>query len=217
MHINKLLKLLTIVTSILLNSTLHAETLDRQVISAGGGNIKIGTNTLGYTIGQAFVSTKSAPQVIIGFWNQAKKTSQPPITPPPENKLESQAIYESNTLNLENILVPFINEFNGKETGEKGIFTAKLEEKEKLVFELIPWSINFLGMFSGEDTSGYITYNYKTREVHIPCLLASTKATIGDVATEGKQKYYKDVIMKQRHPNYPIFHIDEMIEVDSCI
>jgi hypothetical protein len=198
---------------LILNSTLYAEALDRQVISAAGGNIKIGSNTLGYTIGQAFVSTKSAPQVIIGFWNQAKKISPPP----PEKKLESQAIYESKTLSLENILVPFINEFNGKETGEKGIFTAKLEEKAKLVFELIPWSLNFIGKFSGEDTSAYISYNYKTREVHIPCLLASTKATIGDVATEGKPKHYKDVIMKQRHPKYPIFHIDEMIEVDNCI
>jgi len=61
----KHLQLLTIVTSILLNSTLHAATLDRQVISAGGGSIKIGSNTLQYTIGQTFVSTKSAPQVII--------------------------------------------------------------------------------------------------------------------------------------------------------
>jgi len=218
MQFNKHLQLLTIVTSILLSSTLYAETLDRQVISAGGGSIKMGSNTLQYTIGQAFVSTKSAPQIIIGFWNKAKKTSAPPINPlPPENKLESQAIYESKTLSLENILVPFINEFDGKETGEKGIFTAKLEEKAKLVFELIPWSLNFIGKFSGEDTNAYITYNYKTREVHIPCLLASTKATIGGVATQGKQKYYKDVTMKQRHPNYPIFHIDEMKEVDSCI
>jgi hypothetical protein len=217
MHINKFLKLLTIVTSILLNSTLHAETLDRQVISAGGSNIKIGTNTLGYTIGQAFVSTKYAPQVIIGFWNQAKKISQPPITSPPENKLESQAIYESKTLSLENILVPFINEFDGKETGEKGLFTAKLEEKDKLVFEVILSSLKFLGMFSGKDTSDYITYSQKTREVYIPCLLASTKATtIGNVATE-EQKYYQDVIMKQRQPNSLTFNIDEMIEVDSCI
>ncbi|WP_069469842.1 hypothetical protein [Candidatus Marithrix sp. Canyon 246] len=205
--------ILFIILLFIVNSTLHAETLDRQVISAAGGNIKIGSNTLRYTIGQAFVSTKSAPQVIIGFWNQAKKIS-PPKTPKPK---KSQAIYESKTLSLENILVPFINEFSGKETGEKGIFTAKLEEKAKLVFELIPWSLNFIGKFSGEDTSAYISYNYKTREVNIPCLLTSTKATIGDVATEGKPKYYKDVIMKQRHPNYPIFHIDEMIEVDSCI
>lgn len=210
----KHLKLLTIVTSILLNSSLHAETLDRQVISAGGGNIKMGTNTLQYTIGQAFVSTKSAPQVIIGFWNQAKKISQPP---PPENKLESQAIYESNIMSLENILVPFINEFDGKETGEKGLFTAKLQEKNKLVFEVILSSLKFLGMFSGKDTNDYITYSQKTREVYIPCLLASTKATtIGNVATE-EQKYYQDVIMKQRQPNSLTFNIDEMREVDSCI
>jgi hypothetical protein len=109
-----------IILLFIVNSTLHAETLDRQAISAAGGNIKIGSNTLGYTIGQAFVSTKSASQVIIGFWNQAKKISPPP----PEKKLESLAIYESKTLSLENILVPFINEFNGKETGEKGIFTS---------------------------------------------------------------------------------------------
>jgi hypothetical protein len=44
---------------------------------------------------------------------------------------------------------------------EKGIFTAKLEEKDKLVFELIPWSLNFIGKFSGEDTSAYISYNDK--------------------------------------------------------
>ena len=135
--------------------------------------------------------------LLIGFWNKAKKIS--------------------NIMNLENILVPFINEFDGKETGEKGLFTTKLQEKDKLVFEVILSSLKFLGMFSGKDANDYITYSQKTRKVHIPCLLASTKATtIGNVATE-KQKYYKNVIMKQRHPNSLTFYIDEMIEVDNCI
>jgi len=72
-------------------------------------------------------------------------------------------------------------------------------------------------MFSGKDISNYITYSQKTREVYIPCLLASTKlTTIGNVATE-EQKYYQDVIMKQRQPNSLTFHINEMKEVDSCI
>jgi Cu/Zn superoxide dismutase len=109
------------------------------------------------------------------------------------------------------------NQAMQKHLGEKGLFTAKLQEKDKLVFEVILSSLKFLGMFSGKDVNDYITYSQKTRKVHIPCLLASTKATtIGNVATE-EQKYYKDVTMKQRHPNSLTFHIDEMIEVDNCM
>jgi hypothetical protein len=49
-------------------------------------------------------------------------------------------------------LVPYIDEFTGKETDNKGIFDAQLAEKTKFVFELIPWSINFKNMFEGKDT-----------------------------------------------------------------
>lgn len=73
---------------------------------------------------------------------------------------DSKANYDSKTktLSLEGILVPFIDEFTGKETDKKGIFDAQLQEKTKLVFELIPWSINFKNTFDGENTSGYILY-----------------------------------------------------------
>jgi hypothetical protein len=60
--------------------------------------------------------------------------------------------------NLEGILVPFIDEFTGKATDNKGIFDAQLQEKTK----------------------------------------------------------YKDVTMKQRHIDYPIFHIKDMTKADSC-
>ena len=65
---------------------------------------------------------------------------------------DSKAIYDSKTktLSLEGILVPFIDEFTGKETDNKGIFDVQLEEKTKLVFELIPWSINFKNTFDGK-------------------------------------------------------------------
>jgi hypothetical protein len=54
---------------------------------------------------------------------------------------DSKAIYDSKTktLSLEGILVPFIDEFTGNKTDNKGIFDAQLQEKTKLVFELIPW------------------------------------------------------------------------------
>jgi hypothetical protein len=116
---------------------------------------------------------------------------------------------------LEGILVPFIDEFTGKETENKGIFDVQLEEKTKLVFELIPWSINFKNIFDGKNTSGYILYDHKTRSVKIPCFEVSTIAKFGD-GIEGETIYYKDVNMKQRHVNYPIFHVEDMTKTDSC-
>jgi hypothetical protein len=135
----------------------------------------------------------------------------------PPIEISSKASYDSstNTLSLEGILVPFIDEFTGKETDNKGIFDAQLAEKTKLVFELIPWSINFKNMFEGEETSGYILYHHKTRTVDIPCFEVTTIAKLGD-GIEGKTIYYKDVTMKQRHINYPIFHVEDMTETDSC-
>jgi hypothetical protein len=130
---------------------------------------------------------------------------------------DSKANYDSKTktLSLQGILVPFIDEFTGKETDKKGIFDAQLQEKTKLVFELIPWSINFKNMFDGDDTSGYILYDYKTRSVKIPCFEVSTIAKFGD-GIEGEAIYYKNVNMKQRHINYPIFHVQDMTKTDSC-
>ncbi|WP_069472945.1 hypothetical protein [Candidatus Marithrix sp. Canyon 246] len=133
------------------------------------------------------------------------------------DEVSSKAIYDSKTktLSLENILVPFIDEFTGKETDNQGIFDAQLQEKTKLVFELIPWSINFKNMFDGKNTSGYILYDHKTRSVKIPCFEVTTIAKFGD-GIEGDVIYYKDVNMKQRHVNYPIFHVDNMTKTDSC-
>jgi hypothetical protein len=130
---------------------------------------------------------------------------------------DSKAVYDSKTktLSLEGVLVPFIDEFTGKETDNKGFFDAQLQEKTKLVFELIPWSINFKNTFDGENTSGYILYDYKTRSVNIPCFEVTTIAKFGD-GIEGETIYYKDVSMKQRHVAYPIFHVDDMTKTDSC-
>jgi len=49
------------------------------------------------------------------------------------DEVSSKAIYDSKTktLSLESILVPFIDEFTGKETDNKGIFDAQLQEKTK--------------------------------------------------------------------------------------
>jgi phage protein U len=129
----------------------------------------------------------------------------------------SKAIYDSKlkTLSLEGLLVPFIDEFTGKETDNKGIFDVQLQEKTKLVFELIPWSINFKNTFNGENTSDYILYDHKTRSVKIPCFEVTTIAKFGD-GIEGKSIYYKDVSMKQRHVAYPIFHVEDMTETDNC-
>jgi hypothetical protein len=142
---------------------------------------------------------------------EEEEDEKPPI------EISSKAIYDSKTktLSLEGILVPYIDEFTGKETDNKGIFDAQLAEKAKLVFELIPWSINFKDMFDGEDTSGYILYHSKTRSVDIPCFEVTTIAKLGD-GIEGDAIYYKDVTMKQRHVNYPIFHVEDMTETDSC-
>jgi hypothetical protein len=134
-----------------------------------------------------------------------------------DDTVSSQAIYDSKskTLSLEGILVPFIDEFTGKETDNKGIFDAQLQEKTKLVFELIPWSITNKNMFNGDDTSGYILYDHKTRSVNIPCFEVVTTAIFGD-AIEGETIYYKDVNMKQRHLAYPIFHVEDMTETNNC-
>jgi len=85
----------------------------------------------------------------------------------------------------------------------------------RIVFELIPWSINFKNTFNGENTSGYILYDYKTRSVKIPCFEVTTIAKFGD-GIEGDVIYYKDVNMKQRHVAYPIFHVEDMTKTDSC-
>jgi hypothetical protein len=134
-----------------------------------------------------------------------------------DETVSSQAIYDSKTktLSLEGILVPFIDEFTGKETDNKGIFDAQLQEKTKLVFELIPWSITNKNMFNGDNTSGYILYDHKTRSVNIPCFEVVTTAIFGD-AIEGETIYYKDVNMKQRHLAYPIFHVEDMTETNNC-
>ncbi len=142
---------------------------------------------------------------------EEEEDEQPPI------EISSKAIYDSKTktLSLEGILVPYIDEFTGKATDNKGIFDAQLQEKTKLVFELIPWSINFKDMFEGKDTSGYINYHPTTRSVDIPCFKVTTIAQFGD-GIEGEAIYYKDVILKQRHVNYQIFHVEDMTETDSC-
>ncbi|WP_171900410.1 hypothetical protein, partial [Candidatus Marithrix sp. Canyon 246] len=134
----------------------------------------------------------------------------------PPTEISSKAIYDSstNTLSLEGILVPFIDEFTGKATDKKGIFDVQLEEKTKLVFQVIPWSINVKGTLEGENISGYILYHHKTRSVEIPCFKVTTIAPLGGI--EGEAVYYKDVIMKQRHLDYPIFHVEDMTETDSC-
>jgi hypothetical protein len=121
------------------------------------------------------------------------------------DEVSSKAIYDSKTktLSLEGILVPFIDDFTGKETDNKGIFDAQLQEKTKLVFELIPWSINFKDMFEGKDISGYILHHYETRSVDIPCFKVTTIAHIGD-GIEGEAV------------DYPIFHVEDMTETDSC-
>ncbi len=85
----------------------------------------------------------------------------------------------------------------------------------RIVFELIPWSINFKNTFDGKNTSGYILYDHKTRSVKIPCFEVTTIAKFGD-GIEGETIYYKDVNMKQRHVNYPIFHVEDMTKADSC-
>uniref|UniRef100_UPI00114D10BC hypothetical protein n=1 Tax=Candidatus Marithrix sp. Canyon 246 TaxID=1827136 RepID=UPI00114D10BC len=133
------------------------------------------------------------------------------------DEVSSKAIYDSKTktLALEGVLVPFIDEFTGKETDNKGIFDVQLQEKTKLIFELIPWSINFKNTFNGDDASGYILYDHKTRSVKIPCFEVTTIAKFGD-GIQGESIYYKDVSMKQRHVAYPIFHVDNMTKTDSC-
>jgi hypothetical protein len=50
------------------------------------------------------------------------------------DEIFSKAIYDSklNTLSLEGVLVPFIDEFTGKETDNKGIFDVQLGKKPSL-------------------------------------------------------------------------------------
>jgi hypothetical protein len=129
----------------------------------------------------------------------------------------SKAIYDSKlkTLSLEGILVPFIDEFTGKLTDNKGIFDAQLYEINKLLFKLNPQSIKFKSMFDGENTSGYILYDHKNRSVDIPCFQVNTIATFGD-GVEGNAIYYKDVNMKQLNGSYPIFHVKDMTKIDNC-
>ncbi|WP_083234977.1 hypothetical protein [Candidatus Marithrix sp. Canyon 246] len=58
-------------------------------------------------------------------------------------------------------------------------------------------------------------HDHKTRSVKIPCFEVTTIAKFGD-GVEGESIYYKDVNMKQRHVDYPIFHVDNMTKTDSC-
>jgi len=84
------------------------------------------------------------------------------------------------------------------------MFNYKKKHLPRIVFELIPWSINVKATFEGENASGYILYHHKTRSVEIPCFEVTTIAKLGDG------------IMKQRHVKYPIFHIKDMTKTDSC-
>jgi hypothetical protein len=140
----------------------------------------------------------------------SKKENQP-------TESASKAIYYSKTktLYLEGILVPFIDEFSGEETDIKGIFDAQLQEQSRFEFELIASSITFSNMSEGKDTSGYILYNHKKRSVKIPCFKVMTIAKFGN-GIEGKAIYYKDVILKQRHPADLIFHAEDMTKTDTC-
>ncbi len=142
---------------------------------------------------------------------EKEEEEKPPI------EISSKAVYDSktNTLSLEDILVPYIDEFTGKEIDNKGIFDAQLQEKTKLVFQLIASSIKFKGIFEGKNTSGYILYDYKTRSVQIPCFEVTTIAKFGN-GIEGKAVYYKDVSMKQRNVDDLIFHVEDMTKADSC-
>ncbi len=49
------------------NNIVNADTLNRQVISAGGGNITTGNETLIYTFGQPFILPVSQPPLQTGF------------------------------------------------------------------------------------------------------------------------------------------------------
>ena len=126
-------------------------------------------------------------------------------------EVSSKAIYDSQTkiLSLEGVLFPSIEEFTGKAKENKGIFDIQLQEKNKWVFELIPWSVNLKSMFDGENTSSYILYDHNSKSINIPCVEISSN----DNETEGK--YYKDMTMKL-NGSYPIFHAEETIETDSC-
>jgi hypothetical protein len=50
----------------------------------------------------------------------------------------------------------------------------------RIVFELNPETIKFNNMFDGEEISGYILYNHKTRSVNIPCFKATTFSQFGE-------------------------------------
>jgi len=80
LKIHNINKPLTIwVLSALLTSTIaNANTLERQVISAGGSHIAAGVNTLAYTIGQPFVTTEPKAPLLIGFWGGQATAISPP-------------------------------------------------------------------------------------------------------------------------------------------
>jgi len=50
----------------------NADSLDRQVIAAGGGNMVVGDYKLAYTIGQPIISTTINTPLISGFWKRQK-------------------------------------------------------------------------------------------------------------------------------------------------
>lgn len=57
----------------------YADTLARQVIAAGGDQVTVGSNTLGYTLGQPFISTNTSTQLLSGFWNGLRRAEPSPL------------------------------------------------------------------------------------------------------------------------------------------
>jgi alpha-tubulin suppressor-like RCC1 family protein len=140
----------------------------------------------------------------------------PPVDPPLE--LEELAFYDTDTkiLTLSAILIAFVDDFTLEETDEKAIFEAELENKGKLRFELLPWSLKLVKMYNNKDTTKYIRYKSKTNELEIPCLKVARKVNLGGGTVTGKIVLYKDIILEQRHIKYPIFEITERTETKSC-
>lgn len=58
-----------------LSTITNADTLDRQVIAAGGGNMVVGNYKLAYTIGQPIISTTINTSLISGFWKRQKNNA----------------------------------------------------------------------------------------------------------------------------------------------
>ena len=133
------------------------------------------------------------------------------------DELLSKAIYDSRlkTLTLDGVLVQFIDEFSGQITDKKGIYNLQLEEVNKRLFKLNRQSIMLKKMFEGEDTSGYILYDRKTRSLTVPCFKVNTISTFNN-GMKGESVYYKNVTLKQLHVTYPIFLVKNMTKTVSC-